>query len=78
MEKVGRIYRETLLQPVKKGEWIAKAPTIEKGYAAYFVELTFPTGGKYPLKVTTQVKVMPDTYPSGPYKPAKPMGTPIK
>jgi PhoPQ-activated pathogenicity-related protein len=78
VEKVGRIYKETPLAPVKKGEWIAKAPVIEKGYAAYFVELTFPTGGKYPLKVTTQVKVMPDTYAAGPYKPEKPMGTPVK
>ncbi|HEY3742981.1 MAG TPA: PhoPQ-activated pathogenicity-related family protein [Bryobacteraceae bacterium] len=78
VEKVGRIYKDTVLQPVKKGEWIAKAPAIEKGYAAYFVELTYATGGKYPLKVTTQVKVMPDKYPSPPYKPAKPMGTPVK
>ena len=78
VEKVGRIYKDTVLQPVKKGEWLAKAPAIDKGYAAYFVELTYPTGGKYPLKVTTQVKVMPDTYPAPPYKPEKPMGTPIK
>ena len=75
VEKVGRIYKSTPLAAEKKGEWIAKAPVVEKGYAAYFVELTYPTGGKYPLKVTTQVKVMPDTYPSEPYKPAKPMGT---
>lgn len=78
VEKVGRIYKETLLTPVKTNEWVAKAPVIEKGYAAYFVELTFPSGGKYPLKVTTQVKVNPDTYPSGSYKPAEPLGTPVK
>lgn len=78
VEKVGRIYKETLLTPVKTNEWVAKAPVIEKGFAAYFVELTFPSGGKYPLKVTTQVKVIPDTYPSPPYKAAKPMGTPLK
>ena len=78
VEKVGRIYTSAPLEATKKGEWIAKAPVIDKGYAAYFVELTYPTGGKYPLKVTTQVKVMPDTYPSGPYKPVKAMGTPLK
>ena len=77
VEKVGRIYKETLLQPVKTNEWIAKAPVIEKGYAAYFVELTFGTGSKYPIKVTTEVKVSPDTYPSPAYRPAKPMGTPL-
>ena len=78
VEKVGRIYKSAPLEAAKKGEWIAKAPVLDQGYGAYFVELTYPTGGKYPLKVTTQVKVMPDTYPSGPYKPAKAMGTPLK
>jgi len=78
VEKVGRIYKETLLTPVKTNEWVAKAPVIEKGYAAYFVELTFGTGGKYPIKVTTQVNVTPNTYPSAPYKPTTPQGTPLK
>ena len=30
-----------------------------------------PTGGKYPLKLTTEVKVLPETYPYPAYKPAK-------
>jgi PhoPQ-activated pathogenicity-related protein len=34
----------------------------EKGWTAAFVEMTFP-GGKYPLKFTTGVRVLPDTLP---------------
>ena len=78
VEKVGRIYKESPLQESKPGVWLAKAPHPEKGFAAYFVELTYPTGGKYPLKVTTQVKISPDRYPFPAYKPEHPQGTPIK
>ena len=27
------------------------------------LELTFPSGGPYPLKLTTEVRVLPDTRP---------------
>jgi PhoPQ-activated pathogenicity-related protein len=77
VEKVGRIYQESPLAEAKPGVWLAKAPKPDKGYAAYFVELTYPTGGKYPLKLTTQVKVVPDRYPYPAYEPAKRMGTPL-
>jgi PhoPQ-activated pathogenicity-related protein len=78
VEKVGRIYKPTVLTEAKPGEWIAKAPKVEKGFAAYFVELQYPSGVKYPYKFTTQVKVWPDTYPHAPYVSTKPMGTPAK
>jgi PhoPQ-activated pathogenicity-related protein len=38
----------------------------EGGWTAFFVELKFPSGGKYPLKFTTAVRVFPDTLPFGP------------
>ena len=34
-----------------------------EGWTAFFVELTFPSGGKYPFKFTTAVRVLPDTLP---------------
>lgn len=34
-----------------------------KGWSAYFVELTYPSGGKYPFTFTTAVRVYPDTLP---------------
>lgn len=78
VEKVGRIYKATSLKESKPGEWIAKAPKLEKGYAAYFVELQYPSGTKYPYKFTSGVKVWPDVYPHAAYVSKKPMGTPLK
>ena len=43
--------------------WVARVPPPPNGWTAFFVELTFPSGGKYPLKVTTAVRVLPDTLP---------------
>jgi PhoPQ-activated pathogenicity-related protein len=60
---IGPAYKPTLLLPSGPNTWIARVPKPEKGWTAYFVELTFPTGGKYPLKLTTAVRVVPDTLP---------------
>jgi PhoPQ-activated pathogenicity-related protein len=38
-------------------------PKPAKGWTAFFVELTFASGGRYPLKFTTAVRVLPDTLP---------------
>jgi hypothetical protein len=48
---------------------VAKPAT---GWTAFFVELKYPTGGKYPLKLTTAVRVVPDTLPHAAPKPAPP------
>jgi hypothetical protein len=45
----------------------------EKGYTAYFVEITFP--GQAPIKLTTGVEVLPRTYPYEPFQSENPMGT---
>lgn len=63
LEQVGPIYTSTELRPVKPGEYIGKVSKPAKGYTAYFVEMTFPSGGKYPFKFTSGVVVSPDTYP---------------
>ena len=41
-----------------------KVPEPTKGWTAFFVELTFPTGNSSPpFKFTTQVRVVPDVLP---------------
>jgi PhoPQ-activated pathogenicity-related protein len=60
---IGPAYKPTVLLPSGPNTWVARVPKPEKGWTAYFVELTFPTGGKYPLKLTTAVRVVPDTLP---------------
>mgnify|MGYP000865327914 CR=1 FL=1 len=75
LEKIGKAYKDTVLTDQGGGVYVGKAEKPEKGYTAYFVELTYPSGGKYPFKFTTRVKVTPDVYPFPPYQPKKQGGT---
>ncbi len=68
LETIGPAYKSEELQPVRPGHYEARVPKPVTGYTAYFVELTFPSGGKpsggkYDFKFTTGVKVTPDVYP---------------
>jgi PhoPQ-activated pathogenicity-related protein len=51
------------LQPQADGAYIGAVAKPATGYTAYFVELTYPSGMKFPLKFTTEVYVNPDTFP---------------
>jgi len=68
---VGQAYQPTALTEHGKGVYEATASKPAKGWTAAFVELTFPSGGKYPFKFTTPVRVTPDTLP---YPLPKPSG----
>ena len=72
LDTIGKAYTSTLLEPNAKGEYIGTVPAPAQGYTAYFVEMTYPSGGKYPYKFTSGVKVSPDTLPF----PAPPKGQP--
>ncbi|MEZ6147190.1 MAG: PhoPQ-activated pathogenicity-related family protein [Planctomycetaceae bacterium] len=63
VETLGREYTSTVIEPNEDGLYIAKAPNPDKGWTAYFIELTYDVGAATPLKLTTQVKVTPDTVP---------------
>lgn len=63
---IGPAYKSEDVPLSPDGKYELKLPTPEKGWSASFVELTYPTGGKYPFKVTTGVKVLPDQYPFPP------------
>jgi len=60
---IGPAYKPTTLEEQKDGIYIGKVEKPEKGWTAYFIELTFPSGGKYPFKFSTAVRVNPDTLP---------------
>lgn len=62
LEKIGPAYKATELKESRKGKYVARVAKPEKGYTAYFVELTYPSGGKYPFKFTTDVRVSPSVY----------------
>ncbi|MBZ5604822.1 MAG: PhoPQ-activated pathogenicity-related family protein [Acidobacteriia bacterium] len=63
LAKIGPAYKSTVLDEQKDGIYIGKPVKPEKGWTAYFIELTFPNGGKYPFKFSTAVRVNPDTLP---------------
>jgi PhoPQ-activated pathogenicity-related protein len=67
---IGPAYQSTVLNEEGAAGYVAKVAKPAKGWTAYFVELTFPSGGKYPFKFTTPVRVEPDVLPYPPPKPA--------
>jgi PhoPQ-activated pathogenicity-related protein len=60
---IGPAYTSTILSPQKDGAYVGTVGKPAKGWSAYFVELTYDSGGKYPMKFTTGVRINPDTLP---------------
>ena len=63
METFGKQWTATPLTPVGPNTWEVRVPTPAKGWTAYFAEFTFDVGAKAPLKITTDIRVTPDTLP---------------
>lgn len=71
VDTIGRSWKDTVLEPSRKGQWTAKVPKPDTGWIGYFVELTYSGIGKHPMKFTTPVRVSPDTLPFPAYQPKK-------
>jgi PhoPQ-activated pathogenicity-related protein len=67
-ERIGPAYTSSPVADEGDGIYRVAVPAPEKGWTAYFVELTFPSGGRYPFKFTTPVRVTPDRLPFPPPK----------
>jgi PhoPQ-activated pathogenicity-related protein len=63
VETFGRKYTSSVVEPDEHGIYRAKAVPPDKGWTAYFLELTFDVDAPTPLKLTTNVVVTPDTVP---------------
>lgn len=63
MDTIGAAYTSTLVPVRADGTYAARPDGPAAGYTAYFVEVTFDSGGRYPLKVTTEIAVTPDVLP---------------
>ena len=63
LDAIGAAYTSTALTPSGPNTWVARIRPPPSGWTAFFVELTFPSGGKFPFKETTAVRVLPDTLP---------------
>ena len=72
LDAIGPAFRSEPLTPSGPNTWTARVDPPATGWKAYFVELTFPSVGKYPLTLTSGVRVVPDTLPHPPPKPGTP------
>jgi PhoPQ-activated pathogenicity-related protein len=63
---IGPAYRPAPLEACGEGRYRARAPAPARGWTAYFAELTFASGGRFPFKFTTAVRIAPETLPFGP------------
>jgi PhoPQ-activated pathogenicity-related protein len=63
LDVIGKAWHSTPLSPDKAGHYYAHVPAPSSGYTAFFVELVYDSGGKYPFKFTTEVSVVPDVLP---------------
>ncbi len=63
LDTIGKAYTSSRLDPQADGTYLGKVNKPEKGFTAFFVELVYESGGKYPFKFTTEVSVVPDVLP---------------
>lgn len=63
LETLGPVWTSSLLSPEGQGNYHGRVEAPARGWTAYFTELTYDIGAPAPLKVTTDVRVIPDTLP---------------
>ena len=63
LEIIGPVWKSSDLNAGSPGKYVAKVPKPDEGWTAFFVELTFDSGGPLPYKFTTEVHVVPETLP---------------
>lgn len=63
VDTIGNAYTSSALKETKPGVYEARVNKPVSGFTAFFVELVYDSGGKYPFKFTTEVSVVPDVLP---------------
>jgi PhoPQ-activated pathogenicity-related protein len=63
LETLGPKWTSSPLNDQGGGTYLGKVSKPAKGWTAFFVELTFPSGAATPFKFTTQVSVVPEILP---------------
>lgn len=75
VETIGKVWRSTVLTAQPDGTYVGRVRKPAKGWTCFLVELTYDTGGSVPLKLTTEVRVIPDTLPYKRFRPkVRPVG----
>ena len=63
VDTIGKAYTKTALKEEKPNHYVGRVARPAQGFTAFFVELVYDSGGKYPFKFTTEVSVVPDVLP---------------
>jgi PhoPQ-activated pathogenicity-related protein len=63
LETLGPKYTSRALNAGADGTYVGRVAQPEKGWTAFFVELTYDVGAPVPIKFTTSVRVLPDILP---------------
>ena len=63
LDVIGKAYTSSPLRAESDGSYIGRVPKPASGYTAFFVELIYDSGGRYPFKFTTEISVTPDVPP---------------
>jgi PhoPQ-activated pathogenicity-related protein len=63
VDTIGKAFTETPVARRPDGSYVANAPKPKAGFTAYFLEVVYPSGTRYPFKFTTEVYVKPDVLP---------------
>jgi PhoPQ-activated pathogenicity-related protein len=71
VKTIGKAYQSQTLSDAGGGMFVGRITPPEKGWTAFFVELTYDVGQAFPLKLTTAVRILPDTLPFADLDPAK-------
>jgi PhoPQ-activated pathogenicity-related protein len=60
---IGQAYKSSAVTAKGGGIYEAGVEKPQSGWTAFFLEMTYPTAGKHPIKITTGIRVWPDTLP---------------
>ena len=63
VETLGRKYLKSTLHEQGAGLYVGRVDEPDHGWTAFFVELTYDAGDDLPLKLTSGVRIVPDTLP---------------
>jgi PhoPQ-activated pathogenicity-related protein len=63
VDTIGNAYTSSPLKEDKPGVYVARVNKPASGFTAFFIELVYDSGGKYPFKFTSEVSVVPDVLP---------------
>jgi PhoPQ-activated pathogenicity-related protein len=71
LETLGPVWTSSVLTDGGNGTYTGMVSKPEKGWTAYMVEMTYDVGAATRLKLTTDVKVIPDVLPHPEPKPSR-------